>query len=96
MTRTTKFKTNMEASASTTKSLPLEEVIVGVLESDNEHNLSSFEEPKEEVGDFEDEDGNQKLFFHPTHPLPFQVLLTEEHLLIMTILNLKMSWYLFS
>ena len=63
MSRTTNFKTNITASATSTKSLSLKEVIAGVLESDHEDGLSSFEEPKEEIGDFEGNSDIKEFFF---------------------------------
>ena len=63
-----------------------------MLESDHEDGLSSFEEPKEEIGDFEgNSDIKEFFFFHSIYSLLFQILLTEECLLIMRILNLKMT-----
>ena len=52
----------MAASCSKQKKLSLEEVIAGVLQSDEENELSSFEESESELEDFEDEEGNQMLF----------------------------------
>ena len=46
------------------KTLSLEKVVHGVLESDEDESLSEFIESESELGDFEDEDGNQ-LFFIP-------------------------------
>ena len=40
------------------KSLSLEEMVQGVLKSDEDESLSEFIESKSEIGDCEDEDGN--------------------------------------
>lgn len=58
----------MIPSATSSKSLSLKEVIVGVLESDYEDGLSSFEEPKEEIGTLKEFWHKRIIFFiHHTH-----------------------------
>ena len=37
----------------------MEEIVHGVLESDEDESLSEFIESESEIGDFEDEDGNE-------------------------------------
>ena len=46
------------------KTLSLEEMVHGVLESDDNESLTEFIESESEIGDCEDEDDNQ-LFFVP-------------------------------
>ena len=46
------------------KTLSMEEMVHGVLESDDDESLSEFIESESKIGDSEDEDGNQ-LFFVP-------------------------------
>ena len=48
------------------ENLSLEEVLTEVLKSDFDKNYSSIEESEEELGDFEDVDGNQVLLSYPT------------------------------
>ena len=48
------------------KTLSLEEMVHGVLESDDNESLSEFIESESEIGDCKDEDGNQ-LFFCSCH-----------------------------
>ena len=45
------------------KTLSLEEMVQGVLESDEDESLSEFIESKSEIGDCEDEDGNHFFLF---------------------------------
>ena len=52
MSKTANFKTNMTASATSSKSLSRKDVIAGVLENDHEDDLSSFEEHVEGIGGF--------------------------------------------
>ena len=52
MSKTANFKTNMTASAASSKSLSRKDVIAGVLENDHEDDLSSFEEHVEGIGGF--------------------------------------------
>ena len=72
MSKTANFKTNMTVSASGAKSLSLKEAIAEVLESDNEDGVSFFEVSEEEIREFEDEHGNQQLFFLSNIPTFFQ------------------------
>ena len=60
----------MIPSATSSKSLSLKEVVVGVLESDYEDGLSSFEEPKEEIGTLK-EFWHKRNFFSFNIPTPF-------------------------
>ena len=71
MSKTVNFKTKMVASASGAKNLPLKEAIAQVLESYNEDGVSFFEVSEEEISDFEDEHGNQQLFFPSNIPTFF-------------------------
>lgn len=52
MSKTANFKTNMTASATSSKSLSRKDVIAGVLENDHEDDLSSFEEHVEGIEGF--------------------------------------------
>ena len=52
MSKTANFKTNMTASATSSKSLSRKDLIAGVLENDHEDDLSSFEEHVEGIGGF--------------------------------------------
>ena len=55
----------MAGCSSGTKNL--EEGLDNVLESDEEEDLSNITEPEDEIGGYEDDDGNQQLF------VPFNV-----------------------
>ena len=53
----------MTDCSSGTKKLTLSEVLDKVLESDEEEDLSDITESEDEIGDYEDDDGNEQLFF---------------------------------
>ena len=53
------------------KTLSLEEMVHGVLESDDDESLSEFIESESEIGDCEDEDGNQLFLFLPSQTFDY-------------------------
>ena len=57
------------------------EVIAGVLQSDEEQELSDFEESESEIGDSEDEEGNQQLLVTSQIPINFVHPVDRETLL---------------
>ena len=73
------------------KKLSLDEVIAEVLQSDEEQELSEFEECIIEIRDFEDEEGNEQLLVMPQIQITFVHLVDRDtHCMMMIMMQMKM------
>ena len=71
------------------KKLSLDEVIAEVLQSDEEQELSEFEECIIEIRDFEDEEGNEQLLVMPQIQITFVHLVDRDtHWMMMIMMQI--------
>ena len=72
------------------KKLSLDEVIAEVLQSDEEQELSEFEECIIEIRDFEDEEGNEQLLVMSQIQITFVPLVDRDTYWMMMTMQMKM------
>ena len=75
------------------KTFSLEEMVHGVLESDEDESFSEFIESESEIGDCEEEDGNQLFLFLPSQLFDYLPFLIQ--LIGLSCFKMRKIFYMF-